>query len=166
MIVEGDLEDQSEECSEDRAYGIRKNLEGAHDRREQREPWVDQKQYYNAKGIPTPEIRNQIVNIRKRYGKDLCSWNPTSGSTAVRPQEGNNLTRLADRLCRKEVEEKRYAADSSLLQQLSIINFSFLRMNTRVDLRRFEGKQGNIELWGEWNVKKFMLSVTEAASYY
>lgn len=73
MIIEGDLEDWSEEYSEERAYGTQKNLEGAHYRREQREPWVDQKQCYNAKGIPTPEIRNQIANIRKRYRKDLCS---------------------------------------------------------------------------------------------
>ena len=30
MIIEGDLEDWSEEYSEERAYGIQKNLEGAH----------------------------------------------------------------------------------------------------------------------------------------
>lgn len=78
MIVGGDLEDRSEEESEARAHGIQNDLEGAHFRREQREPWADHKQacYNDAKAIPTPEIRNQIAHIRKRYGRDLAETPP------------------------------------------------------------------------------------------
>lgn len=77
MDVRGHFEqDRGGEDSLERVSWKRQELEGAH-RRGQREPLDDQKQaYYKAKGIPNPEIQNQIANTRKRYSMSLAETEP------------------------------------------------------------------------------------------
>lgn len=79
MIIEGDLEDWSEEFSEERAYGIQKNLEGAHYRREQREPWADQKQCYatTPRGFPHRKSGTKSRTFEGDIGRIYVAETPT-----------------------------------------------------------------------------------------
>lgn len=65
-------------------------------------PTKKQAYYNDAKGIPTLEIRNQIANIRKRYGRDLAETPPV-----VVPHGPKKETSSPDSQTRRQTLPKR-----------------------------------------------------------